>query len=75
MSTIPRDVMSIARKCTTDGEIAAAILAERERCARIADDYDQAPGDDTTMGPIMAAQLAIAYEIADRIRNPEGGAA
>ena len=48
---------------------AGALLAERERCAQIADDYDQAPGDDTPMGPLMAAQAAIAQTIAERIRK------
>ena len=50
---------------------AGALLAERERCAQIADDYDQAPGDDSPMGPTMAAQVAIAQTIAERIRAGE----
>lgn len=50
-------------------EILDEVAAERERCARIADDYAQAPGDDTPMGPIMAAQVQIAGLIAERIRG------
>ncbi len=50
-------------------EAEAAIDAERERCAQIADDYDQAPGDDTPMGPLMAAQVAVAQAIAAKIRE------
>lgn len=45
--------------------------SERERCARIADDFDQAPGDDTPMGPVMAGQVAIAQAIAAKIREGE----
>lgn len=52
----------------TQKAVAEARAAERERCARIADDYDQAPGDDTPMGPLMAAQVAIATTIAAEIR-------
>jgi len=42
MAEIPEDIMQTARMCTTDGEIASALLAERqsataterERCAK-----------------------------------------
>lgn len=46
----------------------AAILAEREACARLADAYDQGPGDGSVMGPVMAGQVAIAQSIAASIR-------
>jgi hypothetical protein len=49
-----------------------AIVAERERCAQIADDFDQGPGDDSPMGPVMAAQVHLAQMIALAIRG-EGG--
>jgi len=52
-----------------ESTVAIAILQERERCAMIADDYDQAPGDDSSVGPIFAAQVAVAQSIADRIRK------
>ncbi|WP_333822824.1 hypothetical protein [Pinisolibacter sp.] len=85
MTELPADIL-ITALAIADGsfscldevdvqDIARAIAAERERCAAIADDYDQAPGDDTPMGPIMVAQVAIAGEISRRIRHPEGGAA
>lgn len=33
---IPEDLMTIARGCCTDNDIARAILAERKRCAEVA---------------------------------------
>lgn len=52
--------------------IAHAILSERERCRGITDDYDQGPGDDSPMGPVMAGQVQVAQSIARRIDGGGG---
>lgn len=52
--------------------IAHAILSERERCRGITDDYDQCPGDDSPMGPVMAGQVQVAQSIARRIDGGSG---
>lgn len=46
-----------------------ALENERERCAQIADRYDQGPGDGTVMGPVMSGQVAVAQDIAAAIRE------
>lgn len=51
--------------------IAEARQIERERCALIADAYDQVPGDDTPMGPTMEAQVGMAQQIAADIRKDD----
>ena len=44
------------------------IEAEREACAREADAFDQSPGDDEPMGPVMIGQVQVAQSIAAAIR-------
>ncbi|GAB4071675.1 hypothetical protein GCM10028812_46220 [Ancylobacter sonchi] len=46
--------------------------AALEEAAQEADQYDQGPGDDTPMGPIMAAQVEMAQRIAAAIRARKG---
>lgn len=46
----------------------STVLAEREACALIADQYDQGPGDDSPVGPVFAAQVTLAQSIAGQIR-------
>lgn len=83
MSSIPDDIMQTASdvaktmlgelsRCVMLEPIAGAILAERARCAAIAEDYDQSPVDDTPMGTVMAGQVQVAQSIAGRIWG-EGG--
>ena len=40
----------------------------RKNCAAVADQFDQGPGDDTPMGPIMVAQVEMAQRIRKEIR-------
>lgn len=47
----------------------AALAALCEEAARCADSFDQGPGDDTPMGPVMAGQVAVAQQIAESIRG------
>lgn len=54
----------------TDAE--AVRRAALEEAAQEADQYDQGPGDDTPMGPIMAAQVEMAQRIAAAIRARKG---
>lgn len=44
------------------------IEEEREACAREADAFDQSPGDDSSMGPVMVGQVEVAQSIATAIR-------
>lgn len=52
-------------------EAEAALAGERERCAKLAERYDQGPGDDSVKGPVMAGQVAVAQSIASAIRSGE----
>jgi hypothetical protein len=49
-------------------DLETAVLTEREACAREADNYDQSPGDDSVMGPVMVGQVQVAQSIAAAIR-------
>lgn len=48
-----------------------AVFRERERCAMIADDFDQQPGgdDEPPLGPVAAGQVQVAQSIAGLIRE------
>lgn len=52
-------------------QIAHALLVERIRCLELANEIDQAPGDDSPMGPLMVAQVQIAQSIAAKISRGE----
>ena len=58
MSDIPEDILAIAASVFGRDEIARAILAERERCAKIAE---------TSYGGL--ASLKACHHIADAIRS------
>lgn len=73
MTDYPADILTLAQSITTRisnrmeasstlGDaatevIAAALMAERERCAVIADGSDQGPGWFTVEGPIIAEHI------------------
>jgi hypothetical protein len=88
MTDIPEDVMETAREAVFDvtqrfdtpgkvDVIARAILAERERCARVADDYTADGYDDDPMHGCFGegyreSALSIAAAIRAGVKEGEG---
>lgn len=89
--TIPADILSAAAAVVERGydtglidAVAAALMAERERCAKIAENDPELPGDPPvewrdmvrTVGPIENARSACRatkHSIATSIRTPSTG--